>query len=173
MSVQIYGFRGLEKISDEQAEDEFACVHVAKNQDFPGRCDDVEDGFYKYSDVVLGADLAYSRYSRMRDTLAQLAGYPKHQDPCDPIHGFSESAWDATEGPFWELINFSDCEGSLGTATCKKLAADFASFHAKALVDEKRVRMGETAPISPFLTFYEDMKRMFEFASDGGVVVFS
>lgn len=169
MSVQITGYRGLERITDEQADNETRLVHVYRIAEFIDRCDDVEDGFYRYAEASDGADLSYGGYNRMRDTLAHFAGYPAHPHPVDPMHTFSETAWEATEGPFWELINFSDSEGALGTATCKKLAADFAQFQEK--FDDGMGRFW--APDSPFARFYADMRAMFELASDGGVVVFS
>ena len=53
--------------------------------------------------------------------LATLAGYAGADD-----------AWERTDGPFWELINFSDCEGVIGPKTSAKLAGDFAAFQEKA-----------------------------------------
>ena len=46
--------------------------------------------------------------------------------------GHDVGAWMADDGPFWELINFSDCEGFLGPAVCKKLIMDFDEFASQA-----------------------------------------
>lgn len=70
--------------------------------------------------------------------------------------------------PFGQLINFSDYEGLIGPTTSKKLADDFASFAKKAeqikLPDEDR---------EWFLRVYNDFRRAFETAAQGGAVEFS
>lgn len=90
------------------------------NSSFPGRADDVEDGeCYTYADSFGFCAGSYSGYNGWREQLAEMAGYPS----IDNSH--AEGSWKAAKGPFYELIYFSDCEGVLGTATCKKLLADF------------------------------------------------
>ena len=81
----------------------------------------------------------YSYYNRWRNYLAKLAGYPELTEPepsearyFPPRTGHDVGAWMADDGPFWELINFSDCEGFLGPAVCKKLIMDFDEFASQA-----------------------------------------
>jgi hypothetical protein len=68
--------------------------------------------------------------------------------------------------PFFELINFSDCEGFIGPKTSAKLAADFKRMRSKAeaAFDEDRN--------DAFMRCYDDWQRAFELASQGGVVLF-
>ena len=91
--------------------------------------------------------------------MAKLVGYPPVIGAAYP---HSKGAWVATEGPFWELINFTDCNGVLGTAVCQKLAKDFADYEvsARSLEDKE------------FLYTYLQFKAAVEWASDGGAVVF-
>ena len=82
---------------------------------------------YSYTDSDDVLSMGYGRFNVWREKLAEIAGWPLssyNQYGRDwPSH--AASAWDVTEGPLWELIFFSDCEGVLGPETCKKLAADF------------------------------------------------
>jgi len=89
--------------------------------DFAERAEDLKDGDYSYSDSYGFRAGSYSGYNSWRNELALLAGF-----------GSAKNAWTKDSGPFWELINFSDCEGTLGTFTCKKLLLDFKEFYAQA-----------------------------------------
>lgn len=75
---------------------------------------------------------------------------------------YAASAWAATGGPFWELINFSDCEGVLGPATSAKLAGDFATWQEKA----------DQHPDEAFRVLYARWRKACEMAADGGALVF-
>lgn len=126
------------------------------NPEFPVQADDLTTGIYS---VDAGGHIgcgAYSRYNRWRDQLAALAGY-----------GSAEAAWrqsdgGRTEGPFWELINFSDCEGVIGPRTSAKLAKDFSDFAAGAAnhADEY------------FREKFTEWRNAFETAGRGGAVHF-
>ncbi|HEV7251456.1 MAG TPA: hypothetical protein VGN93_31145 [Shinella sp.] len=135
------------------------------NPDFPGRADDIEDrGVYSSGDSFGFGAGAYSGYNRWRERLAELAGYP--QAPIETYgrveHRHDAGAWTVADGPFWELINFSDCEGVIGTAVSKKLAADFAAFDAAAqAVDDPT-----------FYPRYQNWRKAFEMAADAGAVDF-
>lgn len=128
--------------------------------DFAERCTEFTPwNSLEYEDELRTCIGAYSYYGAWREKLAKLAGYP-------PVTGrlfpHSEGAWASTEGPFWELIDFTDCDGVLGTTVCQKLAKDFAAYEesARLLGDED------------FLYTYLQFKAAVEFASDGGAVVF-
>ncbi len=67
---------------------------------------------------------SYTGYNRFRDQLAfKVSGKP------------AEDYWNAgTENlPMHDMINFSDCEGYIGTASCKRLADQFTE-HLPGLV---------------------------------------
>lgn len=135
------------------------------NPDFPVRADDIEDrGVYRSEDSFGFCAGAYSGYNRWRERLAELAGYLKA-----PIeiygreeHRYDAGAWAVAEGPFWELIMFSDCEGVIGTSVSKKLAADFATFDGAAQA------VGDPT----FYPKYQDWRKAFEMAADAGAVDF-
>jgi len=80
---------------------------------------------------------SYDSYNRWRKELALMAGY-------------ESDVWvwkNKPEGPFVELIDFSDCEGVLGTATCAKLFEDFKNNQEKA------------KEYKPETEFYDDYRR--------------
>ena len=102
--------------------------------DFKERAGNITDGYYTYDDSYGFRAGSYSGYNNWRDELARLAGY---QNTKYDEHGYEREshaagAWKLDGGPFWELINFSDCEGILGTEVCKKLLADFIEYDEKA-----------------------------------------
>lgn len=122
------------------------------NWHFPGRADDIQDGCaYRSMDSGEFRAGSYGGYNLWREQLAKLAGYEK-----------AARVWDGATGPFCELIHFSDCEGTIGTAVSAKLAKDFAEFQAAAdaHADEK------------FRRLYAEWRRAFEVAADGGAVQF-
>lgn len=135
------------------------------NPDFPGRADEIESWCaYRceaYGHFSCGP---YSRYNRWRDELAKLAGWPlgKYEQYGRDFDSYAASAWDATDGPFWELITFSDCEGVIGASVSAKLAKDFDDHQAKA--DEH--------PDEYFRQQYAEWRNAFEKATDRGCVRF-
>ena len=63
---------------------------------------------------------SYSGYSMFRSELAELGGYVDEECWADP-----ESYVNA---PFFELVHFSDCEGSIGPVAAANLLEDFQAF---------------------------------------------
>ncbi|WP_454690806.1 hypothetical protein [Achromobacter aloeverae] len=141
------------------------------NENFPGRADDIEpDAFYCAADTDSFDAGSYSDYDEWREELARFAGY--EAVPLDPYdkdsrirHGFG--AIYSTQGPFWELIVFSDSDGVIGSAVSAKLAEDFATFHERA-----KSHVCADKPADWFLAQYEQWKAAFEMAADRGAVVF-
>lgn len=135
------------------------------NHDFPGREGSIESGAVYSAEDSAGLHAgSYGGYSRWREQLAQLAGWPAgeyeqygrtYQSHCVPC-------WNGKVGPFSELINFSDCEGVIGAEVSAKLAKDFEAFQeiADAHEDEH------------FRTKYAEWRSAFEMAADGGAVEF-
>lgn len=122
------------------------------NQDFKEQADDILHNWpYTYADRFTFRAGSYGGYNEWRDQLARMAGYLSARD-----------VWEKdTDGPFTELINFSDCEGVIGPKTSYKLYLDFSRFQSAA--DE----IG-----GYFLEKYNDWRRAFEMASDNGAVEF-
>ena len=124
--------------------------------DFAKRCVEFTPrNAFEYEDTLYARIGAYSYYGAWREKLAKLAGYSPLTEGHRP---YSAGAWAATEGPFWELIDFTDCDGVLGTAVRQKLAEDFANYEASARL------LGD----EDFLYTYRQFKAAIEFASDGG-----
>lgn len=130
---------------------------------FPGRLEGMEPGPYADDGSESHGFRAgsYSGYNAFRDWL------------CRAVHGRSaESVWSERErtgstpsGPFMELIDFTDCDGSIGPLVAAKLARDFADHEAAVLAQA-------TGRNEWFAETYRDFRRAFELAADTGVVIF-
>ena len=167
MGLDITAYRKLTPANGNEAFDETGelkyednWMQFYKNPDFPGRADDIQARHaYKAEDSEGFYAGGYGSYNRWRDQLAELAGYQltKYMQ-----YGHAATCWEGAEGPFSELINFSDCEGVIGAAVSAKLAKDFADFQAKADAhqDER------------FRNKYAEWRKAFEMAADGGAVRF-
>lgn len=87
------------------------------NPDFPGRADEISSrSVYQYERQSIAFKGSYSTYSRFRDNLAKFAGAPDAQWYWDH---------DPTIMPFYDMIQFSDCEGTLGKLSCERLLRGF------------------------------------------------
>lgn len=176
MGLDITAYKNIKK-SEAQLDDDGYAIDPATgeeiadgnwfptwlNHDFPGRADDIEDGaVYTYEDCT-GLDVGYGGHFWWRDELAKMAGYPVAELDMGYLKqkNYFGGASQAGGGPFYELINFSDSEGIIGTEVSKKLAADFIKFEGNSKV------MGER-----FATLYQRWKAAFEMASENGCVRF-
>lgn len=78
-----------------------------------------------------------------------------------------EVLWDSPEKyfdqPFWNLINFSDCEGVIGPTICAKLAEEFRT-HRENVRPQLDEEWGQPK--------YDEWQEAFELAAAGGMVVF-
>src|SRR4051794_40853728 len=124
-------------------------VHVS----FPQHANDL-DATVVYSATERFTFIAgcYSRYNRWLEQLGRLAGIP-----C--IDLFWQSPRPA---PFAELLNFTDCDGTIGTAVCEKLAGDFAAWAGQAAHHTERY----------FRERFVFWRHAFDLASQRGCVVF-
>jgi hypothetical protein len=142
---------------------------VYANPDFPGRAEGLQDGALYTVGIAcmrFGAG-NYRSYNCWREHLARVAGYPLTKYAGYDGYGASRmlhaaGAWAAEGGPFWELINFSDCEGTIGPVVSAKLARDFVEYdeRARALMDDRDYEL------------YSAWRAAFEMAADGGFVSF-
>lgn len=118
----------------------------------------VNDTTYSFADSFGFRAGSYGGYNRWRETLTQLASLPT-----------PNQIWEAAEkgmifvGPFAELINFSDCEGTIGPIVATKLAKDFA---------EREAAISAKAPDDYFREKYRAWRKAFEMAADNGAVDF-
>jgi hypothetical protein len=104
-------------------------IYICSNNAFPGRSKPFEDGFYTYEAEHHFSLGSYISYGMFREWLAEIAGYPPSDAPTKYPRCYT--VWSLKEGPFWELINFADNEGWIGTDACRKLAADFDKYADK------------------------------------------
>lgn len=127
-------------------------VYLYQDGDRP-QSDGMVDGFYTFADKSRRHDVGpYSSYGFFRDALSRLM-----------LAMSAEDVWSSkrTEGPFVELINFSDCDGFIGPKTSAKLAVDFALHADKTTGAEKGFRRE-----------YAAFRRAFDRAALGGAVKF-
>lgn len=144
-------------------------VRLYENPDFPGRADGLDCSLAYREDEAESMGFragGYSGYGNWRNQLAKLAGYPEvrvdRYNTGNVELRHDHSAWNAESGPFWELINFSDCEGTLGPVVARKLAQDFADFQEQA----------DRHPDDYFRERYADWRQAFEMARNNGAVCF-
>ena len=176
MGLDIYAYKQLAKLDvlfDEDGEPVHpdtrdpidAYVKVWENPDVPGRAEGLQSGaVYSYADAMDGGSMGYGGYNHWREKLAKVAGYPTKEFARWGVkeQSHAAAAWAASSGPFWELILFSDCEGTIGPVVAAKLAKDFAEHDARA----------KEADDGHFYGAYQLMREAFEFAADNGAVRF-
>lgn len=169
MGLDISAYRQLKKAPDAELDDDgyprdwARFIHFTEQgiasmeQQWPGRSEGVSPGVYSYAESLHFRAGSYGGYNHWRDWLARLAGW-KSDRGCwdDPKAG----------GPFFELINFSDAEGIIGPVVAAKLAKDFAEHQQKA----ESVSSGEDGEY--YIKKYNEWRKAFEMAADGGAVDF-
>lgn len=180
MGLDITAYRKLTKIdalfnadgepvnptTREPIEDDYVQIYL--NPDYPGRGEGLEDrAIYSYGEGEHVFSRGYGGYGHWRETLAELAGYPmssyKMYGRSYPSRAAALWNGEVTEGPFAELINFSDCEGTIGPVVAAKLLRDFIEW------DERAKAGGDDY----FYKGYGEMRRGLEIAADGGALKFS
>lgn len=145
-------------------------VRAFVNTDFPGREEGVEDGAAYTAQEGMSFRTGYGAHGAWREDLAKMAGYAATAVD----NGFGGStemhsggAWAAEGGPFWELINFSDCEGTIGPVVSAKLDKDFSEW------DERAKHFDDANGLDGrFYNRFQEWRQAFEMASDGGMVDF-
>lgn len=169
MGLDITAYRQLKKVDqskvvrdeegylDYTAPDQDNYITLYTNDHFPQHGADIDSqAVYESNDSYGFRAGSYGGYSSWRNRLAELAGY----DPIEDRH--DKGAWATDGGPFWELINFSDCEGVIGAAVSKKLLVDFLAFDAAA-----KTHGGEY-----FYEVYREFTKGLTFAADDGALQF-
>ena len=126
------------------------------NKNFPHAAKDIRpDAVYTYEDSMSWMAGSYSGYNQWRSWLATIGGWTG-----------SEEAWKTGEwgDPFFEMINFSDCEGTLGTLVCQKLLKDFIEFQYR--VDQLSDQHSYNKEL------YATWRKALEMAADNGAISF-
>tara|TARA_A100001037_G_scaffold79513_1_gene71528 strand:+ start:20921 stop:21415 length:495 start_codon:yes stop_codon:yes gene_type:complete len=73
---------------------------------------------------------------------------------------------------FFELINFSDCEGYIGPETSEKLYMDFL-LNAKKFVTYVHKNIDDKESRSYFITLYDQWAKACQNASSSGILIFA
>lgn len=119
----------------------------------------VENGVYRINGKELGVHAgSYSGYNQWRDWLSRtMLGVP------------ARAVWENEKiykgRPFYELIDFSDCEGIIGPVVAAKLAADFEQHQAAA------EHYGQHED-GWYARKYHEWHKVFALAADNGFVEF-
>lgn len=163
MGLDVTAFSKVRRVRDHDGSDwEVDEIVLSNEPAFAPRAADVPNGIYRYERSQHVFSRSYGTYNHWREELAKLAGYAAHPTETDDAHIHSRTAWEAESGPFWELINFTDCDGVLGAQTCSKLLADFEAFEARAAAHTD----------SWFRDMYRSFHAAIRLAADGGAVKF-
>ena len=146
-------------------------VRVYENPDFKNHCEH-NSGYYttNYSNDFRAG--SYSGYGYFRNKLAGIMGYEysmKDHSFLGKTYQFKDHVINAGD-PFEELINFSDCEGAIGTIYSKKLYEDFKNNH-QFIFDQLGLDDDHDQD-TKFVEVYVLFMEAFRVASNNGVVIF-
>lgn len=130
------------------------------------RCMDLKVGKWHRSDETDEHHFragAYSSYNRFRTVLS------------DAILGVtSETVWenedDFENSPFYELINFSDCDGVFGPHDSEKLHNDFVTH--REMFEKYLKSQFEKFDREYYITTYDNFTKGFALSSQNGILVF-
>ncbi|QIB75318.1 hypothetical protein G3I44_14095 [Halogeometricum borinquense] len=117
---------------------------------------------------------SYSGYSAFRNLLATFLLNHEGVEPSREIseHVESHEVWNNSENfegkPFYEIINFSDCEGTIGPETSAKLAQDFEEHEE----DVKSLIKRRSDSSDYYVRKYDAWMQAFKLAATTGAVEF-
>jgi hypothetical protein len=162
MGLDITAYSYINPVAYETAFDEDedlrdGCCELRINSHYPTHSGEIKDGCYKYDQSFSFKAGSYTGYKWWRDGLASMAGY-----------GSARNVWESNlTGPFTELINFSDCEGTIGWQFAAKLAKDFDDFDLIAARSNPHL-----AGAPDFYPWYDKWRQAFKLAAQDGAVRF-
>ena len=164
MGLDISVYLEIEKCDEDYGDDydrgyEDGAIHLTVEESFKDAADGYY-GWYTYDSSDGFRAGSYGGYNFWRANLAKLIGKTDSQ------------IWENPEpGPFVELINFSDAEGTIGPKTSDKLAKDFADWHERAIEFSKSLDDPDSAKY--FISLYEKWMNAFTDAAEhDGVITF-
>lgn len=133
-------------------------------EDFKDAADGIETGqIFEYDEYLHVRAGSYGGYSRWRQMLCNMALGVEPEVVWEYPENFKQS-------PFFDMINFSDCEGVIGTETCKSLYQDF--LHNLPGAVAYATRLPENFQGEYWLDKYREWMEAFELASKDGCVDF-
>jgi hypothetical protein len=142
-------------------------VHVYENEHYPAQLEGMKLGLYELTDrsETYGFRAgAYSTYDWWREQLYTFV-FPGPRD----IYDFWADPESFAGQPFVEVLNFTDCDGRIGTRVAKKVAGDFASHEAKVA---SWVQTLEKDEAELFSENYHSFTKAFHLASQDGLLEF-
>jgi len=164
MGLDISVYTKIQKITDlKKIENGDYFAHVTISNDEYDSSFDIEEGYYDGIGVRHHFRAgSYSGYNLFRNTLSKsILGVP------------DETVWEKSEEykgkPMYEIISFSDCEGCMGPAVCKKLHNDFVENREKFVQYLKSVGGGS---VDHYCSIYDDFTKGFRMVSNEGILIF-
>lgn len=144
MGLDIVAYKGV-KLVNEPALDEYGdiagksakqvVISIGNSEWEQG--DDLEAGqVYTYDEAMSVFSVPCSSFNDLRDELARIAGYEPIINFERPNRQYIGRVWnDAIEnkrGLLYELLNFADNEGEVGTKSCRKILNDLHTVSKRA-----------------------------------------
>ena len=160
MGLDITSYSNLKK--GKETEDS---VYIGKGPEHVAR-HEYDEGWYEPTTFTEGHCFRAGSYGGYN----QFRGYL-----CEAIHGVEcEEFWgneDYEGTPFYELIDFSDCEGVIGVEESKKLHAEFMLHRGifKKYVEEIH---GNGDDLEYFMEKYDDWTKAFSISAQKGALIF-
>jgi hypothetical protein len=133
------------------------------------KCEDMEGGKYAETDLTEEHHFragSYGSYNRFRRILSKAV-----------VGVEPEIIWNNTgeykNSPMFEMINFSDCEGILGTGVCKKLHPQFVENRERFGNYLMRELSYDGVAIDWEMRTYDDFTEAFRLGAENGIVVYT
>jgi hypothetical protein len=178
MSLSLVAYQHVKHINDPRLS-ELDELHQVLHGDFPEQAGTlVDEGYYQGTRQSFFR-IGYGSYHSFREQLAIIAGYQKQAIPepdfRDPDFRDKAFYWrnphiadiyvnQLSEGAFIEILCFSDCEGVIDEAHCRKLLVDFNAHEAKA--------MALANDLPKFWEFYQAFQRALNVAIQKGFIAY-
>jgi len=140
------------------------------------------DNFGRHQDIPEGEYTSTNESNHHSFRAGSYSGYNRwREDLSMAIHGVMPAIiWESPEKfeekDFFEIINFSDCEGCMGPQTSAKLHNDFVK-NRDSFVGFMEDRYGKIdndgfSESAYRVRVYDDFTKAFEIAKDSGVLIF-
>ena len=154
MGLNISAYSNIRFLHNNIGDSKGAYLYV--NEHFKDRADGLVDGYYDFDEEYYFRAGSYSGHSKCRELAAKALGFTvieEYWDECTP------------ETPLYDLLNFSDCEGTIGPLCAKRLYESITKHKTRILE-----RVGEN---QYFLGWLEDFQRAAKLAMQNGAISFS
>jgi hypothetical protein len=186
MGLDIKAWSNL-KFSEYRDEENYDVIRIWKNYIFPDHCELEEGNWEETPETRIHSFRAgsYSGYGLFRNILAQCT-----------LGVTADAVWEAEDiymnRPFFNLLNFSDCEGVIGPTYSEALFEDFRDNrdrfirNLKQEIDFTKETENPLAmepefildlelsqdTIEYYIELYDNWMKAFELAKDDGIVEF-